>query len=262
MNCQELQEIIHAYFDGELDLVRSLAVERHLQDCALCARAHQARQSLRAAMAGGALYFPLPKGLEERVRSAIGRPKQAETPPPPWWTRWNLSWPGRLIPLATTALLLLIAWPLFTHFSANQGVVDEVLSAHVRSLMSDTAHLTDVASSDQHTVKPWFTGKLSFSPAVVDLGHEGFPLLGGRLDYIENQPVAALVYQRRKHFINLFIWPAGPGGGTRRELEGRQGYNLIRWVEFGMVHWAVSDVSPKDLREFVQLVQSGSAPTR
>lgn len=262
MNCQELQQLLHAYLDGELDLMRNLAVEQHLKDCAPCARAHQARQSLRTAMAGSSLHFAVPNGLEERVRAAIGRASGAETPPRRSWMRWNLGWPGLLASLATTALLLLIAWPLLTRYSAEQGVVDEVLSAHVRSLMGDTSHLTDVASSDQHTVKPWFTGKLSFAPPVIDLGPEGFPLIGGRLDYVEKQPVAALVYQRRKHFINLFIWPARPDGGTRPELEARQGYNLIRWNRAGMVYWAVSDVSAQDLREFVRLVEDGAPPTR
>jgi len=129
----------------------------------------------------------------------------------------------------------------------------EILSAHVRSLMVD--HLTDVASSDQHTVKPWFTGKLNFSPVVIDPTTEGFPLIGGRLDYVGDSPVAAVVYQRRKHYINLFIWPAKQTSTTKEEFLTRHGYSLFHWLQEGMEYWAVSDVNKGDLQQFVQLLR-------
>jgi anti-sigma factor RsiW len=133
-------------------------------------------------------------------------------------------------------------------------ITQEIISGHVRSLMAD--HLTDVASSDQHTVKPWFNGKLDFSPPVKDLSDHGFPLVGGRLDYLENRPVAALVYRHRKHFINLFIWPSAHGSDIGKKTLASDGYNLIHWEESGMVYWAVSDLNIGELQEFAQLIQN------
>jgi len=254
MNCNETKEIIHGYLDGEVDPVRSIAVEQHLKDCAACAAAHRELQSLRTAIGQGSLYFNAPKGLEKRVRSAVRQASKAEGRKEGGRQRWNWNWRAILAPLAATALLLLIALPILTRHSADDQLTREIVGAHVRSLMADNLHLTDVASSDQHTVKPWFTGKLNFSPPVSDLASQGFPLLGGRLDYIEEHPVAALVYQRRKHFINLFIWPEK--SGSSRELRTPQGYNVIHSHHEGMTYWAISDMNSGELREFLKLAQA------
>jgi len=254
MNCNETKEIIHGYLDGEVDLARSMAIEQHLKDCAACAAAHREQQSLRTAIAQGSLYFNAPKGLEKRVRSAVRQASKAEGRTEGARQRWNWNWRAILSPLAATALLLLIALPILTRHSADDQLTREIVAAHVRSLMTDTSHLTDVASSLNHTVKPWFTGKLNFSPPVTDLASQGFPLQGGRLDYIEEHPVAALVYQRRKHFINLFIWPEK--SGSSRELRTPQGYNVIHSNHEGMTYWAISDVNSGDLREFLKLAQA------
>src|SRR5262249_20719961 len=131
----------------------------------------------------------------------------------------------------------------------------ELVSSHARSLMAN--HLTDVLSSDQHTVKPWFAGKLDFSPPVRDLAQQGYELTGGRLDYIGGRPVAALIYQHRKHIINLFVWPSGRGTTVGGATATRQGYNLVGWTSSGMNNWAVSDVASADLQELARLMQAG-----
>ncbi len=254
MNCNETKDLIHGYLDGEVDLVRSMAMEQHLKDCPACAAAHREQQSVRTAIARGSLYFKAPKGLEKRVRSAVRQASRAESRGKSWRRRWNWKWPAILSPLAATALLLVLAVPMLTRRSAEDQLAQEIISAHLRSLVPETSHLTDVASSDQHTVKPWFTGKLNFSPRVTDLASQGFPLLGGRLDYVGEHPVAALVYRRRLHLINLFIWPEK--AGSSGELRTPQGYNVIHLNHEGMTYWAISDVNSVDLREFLKLAQA------
>ena len=169
-----------------------------------------------------------------------------------WWRSWAVAC------LAASAALVagIALWlaPRVSRPSPDELLAQEVLASHVRSLMA--SHLTDVPSSDQHTVKPWFNGKLDFSPPVEDLSSKGFPLVGGRLDYLQDRPVAALVYQRRKHFINLFIWPSASNSGQKTVM--RQGYNLLHWVQSGMTYWAVSDLNCTELQEFAQFVQSSA----
>jgi anti-sigma factor RsiW len=131
--------------------------------------------------------------------------------------------------------------------AASEAMVAELVDNHVRSLIGD--HLTDVRSTDQHTVKPWFNGKIDFAPRVVDLAAQGFPLIGGRVDYIRGHTAAALVYGRRKHFVNVFIWPVG---SLREDEVSRQynGYSLLHWTADGLSYWAVTDASPTDLTAF------------
>jgi len=250
VNCQETQILIHGYLDGELDLVNSLKVEEHLKDCRSCSQEQANHQTLRDALRGGELYFQPPAALRKRVLSNVAyASRQSADSAAPRSRRW--SWLGAA---AVLVVAVIITWGLARGLGrqpADDLVAQEVVASHVRSLMPD--HLTDVTSSSQHTVKPWFAGKLDFSPQVVDLASDGFPLIGGRLDYLDNQPVAALVYGRQQHLINLFIWPSTSAAATQTEV--RQGYQLMHWSQSGMNYWAASDLNAAELEVFVQLIQ-------
>jgi anti-sigma factor RsiW len=255
MNCKEIQGVLHGYLDGELDVVHHLAMEQHLRECPECTRAAEGHRSLAKAMTDGKLYFEAPKDLSRRVRTAVRHVNDEKSARDPW--RWLRGWMRVLMPIAVAAVVLLIALPLALRTSAEDRIAQDVVASHVRSLMA--SHLTDVASTDQHTVKPWFNGKLTFSPPVTDLAPLGFPLIGGRLDYVDNHPAAALVYQHRKHLINLFVWPSGRGSKSGEKFGARQGYNTVHYSHDGMEFWAVSDLNRADLKDFARLVQGGSA---
>jgi anti-sigma factor RsiW len=245
-----MQNLMHGYIDGELDLLSNVQVEQHLQDCVACALEHRNHRALRSALSTSSLYFNAPANLQKRIRSSVRAAAKGE-PAPVMWS-WRLSFAGGS--LALIAILIVGLVFMQSRPASDELLAQELVSGHVRSLMA--GHLTDVASTDQHTVKPWFDGKLDFSPQVTDLTAQGFPLVGGRLDYIGNRPVAALVYQRRKHFINLFIWPEVVERGGKIRLVARQGYNLIYWHRAGMAYWAVSDLNLNELQEFAETLQN------
>lgn len=255
-DCDETRKLIHAYSDGELDLIRSLEIEEHLQRCTACSQMLKNLQALRASMRSSALYFQPPAQLQDRVRSSIREAGKAKPAPR------TLPW-GQLVLAAVLVLAVGLVWLLGRGFAPavpGDSVGQEVVASHVRSLMP--GHLQDVASTDKHTVKPWFDGRLDFSPPVEDFASRGFPLLGGRMDYIDNRPVAALIYGRQKHIINVFVWPS-PGapasGATAVQASASQGYNVLHWDASGMTFWAVSDLNNVELGQFVQLVR-GEAP--
>ncbi|MGI8470131.1 MAG: anti-sigma factor family protein [Pyrinomonadaceae bacterium] len=247
MNCQTTQNLLDGYADGELDLLNHLQIEQHLKDCPSCARIYENLSTLKSAFADNSLYFHAPPDLRKRVQTAL-----REANPQP---ATNKFWQWRLLALATSfAAIVVLSLIFFQARSSNEDLLaQEFVSGHIRSMMAN--HLTDVPSSDQHTVKPWFDGKLDFSPPVVDLTAQGFPLVGGRLDYIASRPVAALVYQRRQHFINLFVFPTTNNADTGNKILVRQGYNLIYWNKSGMTFWAVSDLNLNELQEFTQTTQ-------
>jgi anti-sigma factor RsiW len=252
VNCRDTQNLLDAYCDGELDLVRTLEIERHLQECPVCTQMQQNHHALQSALKEPSLYFKAPTNLHKRLRGAA-RAAIQEVP------RYRVSaWRGASVAAASAcvALLLWVLIALPARPAAEDVLAQEVVSGHIRSLMAN--HLTDVPSSDHHTVKPWFDGKLDFAPPVTDLTKQGFPLVGGRLDYLGNKSVAAVVYQHRQHFINLFIWPAPDSADSGTKMMTRQGYNVIRWTQAGMSFWLVSDLNLSELQQLAEVVQNPS----
>jgi mycothiol system anti-sigma-R factor len=248
MSCDFSGTLLHAYLDGELDAVRAADFERHLETCRECTATLGAAESLRSSLQHAQLYETAPAGLRKKIRAElkVSAGKASGSSVAAW--RW----------LAVAAAILLVtgvAWFALPHFLATsmQSSVTstEIVDAHIRSLQA--GHLTDVASTDQHTVKPWFDGKLEFIPPVHDFMDEGFPLLGGRLDVLGERNVAALVYGRRKHFINVFVWPTKEPDTPIHPPGSRQGFQWVHWRHQGMEFCAISDVSAQDLHELAQL---------
>lgn len=250
MTCQDSRELLDAYADDELDLLTAGRLDAHLQDCAICRQAFDATRAVKTAASNPALYYKAPAELRQRILAATGRaePRQAR--------RWRLfAWPIGLAASVLAACAVLFTMHAQTTKLLAQAEAHDVLTAHIRSLQPP--HTLDVISTDQHTVKPWFDTHIDFSPPVKQLRSSGFELTGGRLDYLHDRPVAALVYSRGRHIINLFIWP----GQTQSGASSERGYNLIHWSADGMTFWAVSDLNLQDLQTFADLV-SGRDTTR
>ena len=236
------EALIDAQLDGELDSADARDLETHLSGCATCARFREERRALHSAIVAGVPTFTAPAALRARITS-MKRTRRVDV---------GRAW----IPLALAASFALVAvgsWNLGQRRAAANLLADEVLSSHVRSLMP--GHLIDVASSDQHTVKPWFNGKLDFSPPVHDFAAQGYPLLGGRLDYVGGRTIAVLTYQRRQHVINVFVWPANRAPNATPAARDRQGYHELHWSTPEYDYWVVSDLAPAELREFMGLLQ-------
>jgi anti-sigma factor RsiW len=254
VSCMEPRDLVQAYLDRELDLAKSLEMEQHFRDCATCSEAYEEGRRLRTTLKKGEFYFSAPPDLHKRIRDVVRDEARGSTRPRSF--RWRAMVFG--LPAALAAVIALSIAPLLRRPMTTDLLLDEIVSAHVRSLMAD--HLTDVASSDKHTVKPWFDGKLDFSPAVVDLADHGFPLVGGRLDYLRNRSTAALVYARQKHFINLFVWPSSHVETRDAPNLSRHGFNLIHWDSSDATYWAVSDLNLAELEEFAGLIRERIAP--
>lgn len=201
----------------------------------------------------GITRYKAPPGLERRVRHMLrGEPRG-----PGWLERLRGSW-MRWVPVAVSfacGVLVSVAVVSWRDGPGTDGTEEEVVAGHVRSLMA--GHLTDVASTDRHTVKPWFTGKLDYAPPVVDLAQQGFPLAGGRLDYIHGRPTAALVYRHGAHTINVFVLPAG-SDPRRAAIDVRHGFQVAQWEAAGMRYWAVSDVGRDEMVQFVAAMKAAA----
>ena len=272
MNCEEATKLMDGYLDGELDPITSQTIEQHLRECRNCDLAYKTHGSLIRALGNATPYYKAPAELRERIQSSLreemaaplmrnvapdAQPLFLRKQPGPrtvlFGTQWNwlsLAGLGLAAAIIFAAIIALNLVPRWQRPGADQFLATQLIASHVRSLMAN--HLSDVASSDQHTVKPWLDAKLDFAPPVIDLSSEGFPLVGGRLDYLDNRPVAALVYQRRKHFINLFVWPGETGAARPTMAMSHQGYQLLHWADPDFNYWAVSDVNANDLQTFKQ----------
>ncbi|MDQ3745799.1 MAG: anti-sigma factor [Acidobacteriota bacterium] len=251
MECEDVRGLVHGYLDGEMDLVKSLEVERHMRECEECGRELREQTALRLAINRDIPYFDAPPALRRRVRASLRHAHKAETSGARFNWRWLLAFASLVLAAVFVIALLL---PLRSRQTGDDLLAQEVVAGHVRSLMAE--HLTDVPSTDRHTVKPWLDRRLDFAPPVRDLSAEGFALVGGRLDYLDRRAVAALVYQRREHLINLYVWPSTPSENSAEIAKARQGYNLISWTDSGMNFWAVSDINADELREFVNAFRS------
>jgi anti-sigma factor RsiW len=247
MTCDEARELLHAFVDGELDLVHHARVDGHLSECDPCAELLERVEGVRDVVAGSNLAFEPPAHLEAGIRRTLRRADRARAAwlPPAW--RRGLS-------LAVALAAGLVVGILLRGSVREDPIAGEVVANHVRSLMAN--HLVDVDSTDQHTVKPWFEGKLVYAPRVRDFAGAGFPLVGGRLDYLGGRQVAAVVYKRRQHVINLFVWPAEnelvvPVAKTAT----RDGYTVFQWSDTGTRYALVSDVAPPDLEQLVGLLK-------
>jgi anti-sigma factor RsiW len=243
-----MHDQLTAYLDEELDAVACHAFEEHLANCPDCTHELTALRSLREALQDRSLHYSPPADLANRIQAAMqtNRPSLVRD-------RQLTTW---LLQAASLAVAVLFGASLTLFLrtpNSDEGLVAEVTASHARSLLAE--HLFDVASSNQHTVKPWFQGRTDFSPPVADFKDQGFALAGGRLDFVGGRTVAALVYRRRQHVINLFVWPTANAVRKEATTMSRRGYNLVHWTGAGLTFWAVSDLNTDELREFAQLVR-------
>jgi len=248
MRCASARPLLELHLDGELSASESADIQEHIENCAACDGLYRRLEHLQSDIRMHVTRHTVPAQLQQRIQAALR--EAAESEPQPRRMHWN--W---LAVAASILLVISMAWNIASFRSRDSAARDilaeEVLSSHLRSLIG--THLLDVPSSDQHTVKPWFNGKLSFSPDVRDFSSQGFRLVGGRIEYLGERPVAALVYQRRQHFINLFTWPSPSAYQSAYSESKRSGYNIVSWTKEGMTCWAVSDLQTGELEQFAEL---------
>jgi anti-sigma factor (TIGR02949 family) len=251
VTCELSQTRLHAYFDGELDAMGAAEFERHLESCPDCETRLAAEEKLRSALAGAQLYARAPENLRKSLQ--ISLPKAA-VPPPLKDPKASAEKSWRWLAIAATVILSVLLGTQYleklNRYSQQQAMAAVIVDAHLRSLQP--GHLEDVISTDQHTVKPWFDGKIDFAPPVRDFANDGFPLVGGRLDVLEGRTAAALVYGRRKHIVNVFVTKTQPGDASDSSGE-LQGYHWVAWQQNGFTFTAVSDTAYADLDQLKQL---------
>jgi anti-sigma factor RsiW len=240
MTCDEAEILLHALIDGELDAGHARAVEDHIAGCPRCAAQLASYREMSKIIAGADVRYKAPLELRRRIEASLPQPKQA---PSRRAVLRGFAMGSAVSAIAATGLVAIIL-----RSDDDARIESEVVSAHLRSLQA--GHLTDVLSTDQHTVKPWFNGKLDVAPPVIDLTAQGFTLIGGRLDYVDTRPIGAIVYRRRAHVINLFVAQTASAERRAAKIETIQGFNIRRWSERGLNYWAVSDLAADELAEF------------
>jgi mycothiol system anti-sigma-R factor len=255
MVCPEVLDRLSMFHDDELDPVASREVSEHLASCPDCTAAYARQRQLSEALQRDVTYHRAPELLRARVLREVRAAERRDERPArraafrPW--RWASV--AAAVAAVVGGVWLVASLPLV---AARDAVTREAVAGHIRSLMAN--HLTDVTSTDQHTVKPWFAGRLDFSPPVTDFAGAGYPLAGGRLDYLQGHAVAALIYQHRKHIINVFIWPDARAGAMRPATVN--GFNVILERHAGMAYCVVSDLNGADLAAFARMLAAAAAP--
>jgi len=245
MECDATLRLLDAYVDAELDAGDAAALDAHLIGCAACREQHLALRALKAAVKAKAPYHRAPA----RLRAAVG-PQVVRREP---WRIGRFLRPAWLTHAVAAGVAAVLAAGITLQLvvpSPYQTAAEDVVASHARSLIAQ--QIVDVVSSDQHTVKPWFNGRLDFTPPVKDTAAEGFPLVGGRIDYVNERQVAALVYRRRLHYIDVFVWPRGRDDAAALRETARRGYNVLSWSDRAFTYFTVSDLDPVELREFVR----------
>jgi anti-sigma factor RsiW len=252
MTCDEADILLHAFVDDELDAGHARQTEAHAAGCRHCAAQLDDYRAMRAVMSAPGMRFRAPERLRGRIEAAVpGTILPAPRAGAPGRRGLLKGFAmGSVVSTALAACLLLFV----VHAQEDQRIAGDVVSAHLRSLQGD--HLIDVQSTNQHTVKPWFNGRLDVAPPVIDLTAQGFTLIGGRLDYIDGRPVAAIVYKRRAHVINLFVSQT-VGSASGATIEKLQGFTVWSWAWSGLNFRAVSDINAEELREFADKLEAG-----
>jgi anti-sigma factor RsiW len=252
MNCSEARVRLAGYVDGELSAGERVEVEAHAQGCAPCRRERSVQWFFHRALPREARRYAAPPALRRRIRTALHA--AAEAPSAPWWRRWSITLPVPALGGAVAALVAANAVLLAGVPSGDDRLAEDVVAGHVRAMVG--SHPIEVASSDRHTVKPWYVGRLDFSPPVTDFAADGYPLAGGRVDFVGGRTVAALVYERREHLIDLYTWPAAPS--TREPLAAaqRRGFNVLHWTAGGMTYWLASDLEMEEMKRLATLLET------
>lgn len=262
MQCNDSRLLIHAYLDNELDAGDSVQLLRHLQTCPSCAAGLKTHTRLKNLLRSAAPQHAMPDAIRKRVLAALLTAPATQPVAAPLFRQRFPARHWNALPIALAASFLLVAGGVLgvamqRHASATMELTTDVLSNHLRSLQAQ--HLTDVLSSSQHTVKPWFDGKLDFTPLVPGLDADGFTLIGGRLDVLRGRRIVAIVYRRRLHAINLFEWPEAASDAAPISTDAGGGYHIVHWAQDGMSFWAASSLSHAEMETFAQAFRNAAA---